>query len=269
MGVLLGQRDIHSFFSKVKNQLMKFIHIVLIALLSGFTLKAQSTSEKSIPVSSGKSVSLDFKWPELIQIKAWDKNEVKIVAKVDINKGQNDDAFQINVDNTGESVLINSEIKDYKNLPRKIVIKMDGQEYFFNTDDRNSPEIRAFEEEHGSASYSYVNYGVIMEITLEVWVPKSSPLEVYSKFGLVEIDDFSGAMNIHSKFGGIDITTVASIPIKAGTKFGEKYTNLTVPINSIQVGSHPGRWDWVQLGRNNGAVRELKSEFGNIYIRRQ
>lgn len=248
---------------------MKYIYLFILCLALSFNVQAQSTIEKTAPVRSGQKVNFDFKWPELVNVKTWDKNEVKVVAKVDINKGQNDDAFKFNIVESEGVLSIASEIENYKDLPRKIVIKMNGQEYFFNTDDRNSPEIKAFEEEHGSSSYSYVSHGVITDITVEIWLPKSVEVDIYSKFGLVEISDFSGPLMVHSKFGGIDLATAGQSSIKAGTKFGEKYTNLEVPVEPIQVGSHPGKWDWVQLGRTNGEIRELKSEFGNIYIRKQ
>ena len=76
-------------------------------------------------------------------------------------------------------------------------------------------------------------------------------------------------MKIHSKFGGIDVSTTGNQTIKAGTKFGEKYTNLEYPVKSISAGNHPGKWDWVLLGTTKASKEhELKSDFGNIYIRK-
>ena len=210
---------------------------------------------------------MDFKWPELITIKTWERNEVKLVASVDINKGQNDSAFDFDIDNSTSGVRITSFIEDFKKIPKRILIKKGGQEYYFNTDNPNSAEIKKFKKEHGDNGYDHMNFGVIIDITVEIWVPSDVQLDVYSKFGMVEVVGFAGNMKIHSKFGGVDIASSGREAIKAGTKFGEKYTNLETSIETISIGDHPGDWDWVQLGSAN-TVQEVKSDFGNVYLRK-
>ncbi len=247
---------------------MKNIACIILICMANLA-NAQSKVEKVIPVGAGQSIAMEFTWPELITIKTWNKNEIKLVARVDINRGQNDDAFKLVVDQSSSTINIASVIENYKNLPRKIVINKGGQEYFFNTDDHNSPEIIKFKEDYGSANFNYTQYGVIMDITLEIWIPENVSLEVKSKYGMVEVLGFNGDMKIHSKFGGIDVSSSGNQQIKVGTKFGEKYTNLTNSIKSVSVGNHPGKWDWVMIGASNSSgSQELKSEFGNIYIRR-
>ena len=247
---------------------MKSVQILLVVILLTNLSFAQTTFEKSVQVNPGQEVKFEFTWPELVIFRTWDKGEIKIVAKVVINRGQNDDAFNIAVNQASDNIMIASIIEDYKNLPRKIIINKDGQEYFFDSDDRNSPEIRTFKKENEGSKYNYMQEGVIIDIVVEVWVPNNISIDVYSKFGLIEVVNFPGKLTAHSKFGGIDLATNGSIAIKAGTKFGEKYTNLTSNVTSLQVGSYPGKWDWVQLGKPDGSLTELKSEFGNIYIRK-
>ena len=147
---------------------------------------SQTKIEKVVPIKQGKNVNFDFTWPELITFKTWTGNEVKLVASVEINKGQNDDAFKFTVEEVANEVHIATFIENYKDIPRKIVIRKVGQEYFFNTDDTNSAEIRKFKEENGEGGYDYINHGVIMDITLEVWVPNNISIDVYSKFGMIE-----------------------------------------------------------------------------------
>jgi hypothetical protein len=248
---------------------MKSIIGLLIVICTWHISYGQTKIEKIVPVKEGQNINFDFTWPELITFKTWTGTEVKLVATVEINKGQNDNAFKFKVDQSSSETHIASFIENFKSLPRKIVIRKGGQEYFFNTDDTNSPEIRKFKEENGEGGYDYINHGVIMDITLEVWVPNNISIDVYSKYGMIEVLGFTGNMKVHSKFGGIDVSTTGNQPIKAGTKFGEKYTNLEYPIRSISVGNHPGKWDWVQLGATKSSKKhELKSDFGNIYIRK-
>lgn len=263
-----GRETSQQVRGKLKTQqiMQRIICLIIVAYWANLA-QAQSKVEKLVPVQAGQTVNMDFKWPELITIRTWDKNEVKLVASVDINKGQNDDAFVFEVNETSSGVTIASHIKNFKSLPRKILIKKDGQEYFFNTDDHSSPEIQKFRNEYGNDGYDYMNVGVIMDITVEIWLPSNANLDVYSKFGLVEVLGFGGKMLIHSKFGGVDVSSSGKPAIKAGTKFGEKYTNLTGEIKTISLGSHPGSWDWVLLGSGT-AKQEVKSDFGNVYLRK-
>ena len=244
--------------------------ICLILLVGQVHLSfGQTKIEKVIPVKLGQVINFEFTWPELITIKPWTGSEVKLVASVEINKGQNDEAFKFTIDEAADEIHVSSFIENYEDIPRKIVIRKGDQEYFFNTDDTNSLEIRNFKKENGSSGYDYINHGVIMNISLELWIPNNISIDVYSKYGMIEALGFSGNMKLHSKFGGIDVSTNGNQAIKAGTKFGEKYTNLGYPIKTIAAGIHPGKWDWVLLGNTKSSMEhELKSDFGNIYIRK-
>ena len=230
----------------------------------------QTKVEKTVPVKSGQKVSFIFTWPELIKVETWDKNEVGIEADVTINNGQNDDSYRLNITSNGNAILIESEIQNHDQLPRKIMIKKDGETYFFDTDDMHSPAIKQFKDEHGDIGYDYTMHGVLKEIYVTIKVPQSISLDIEAKFGMVEVRGFNGEMNIHSKFGGIDVAVGNSDnTLRAGTKFGEKYTNLEGDFETIAVGAGPGKWDWVSYPAGGGGkMQELKSEFGNIYMRK-
>ncbi|HNP19244.1 MAG TPA: hypothetical protein PKL31_12465 [Fulvivirga sp.] len=247
----------------------KIISLILLAGVANFAL-CQTRINKTIATKNGQNVSMNFTWPDLIQVNTWDKNEIKIEALVSINQGQNDGAFKLQMDEAGGSLNIYSEIENHETLPKKIMIRSGGEEYFFNTDDRNSPEVVRFLEEKGSSGYEFMNYGVIKDIKLVVHVPANINLDIYSKYGMVEVVGYTGNLHVHSKFGGVDVTVpVAKNTIKAGTKFGKKYTNLDQKFDVIAFGDSPGKWDWVSCAINGGgAEQEFKSEFGNIYIRK-
>lgn len=242
--------------------------IIALIIWVGWTSIAYSQVkiEKSETVKSGETIHMDFTWPELINVKTWEKNEVKVVAMATINKGENDDAFELDISRTDNGVSISSLIRNMDNLPKKIVIKKDGQEYYFDAEDDDG--LAAYRDKHGKGG-TQIQHGVIMEITIEVYVPNSVTLDIYSKFGMVEIEKFEGELFAHSKFGGLDITPGKKGVIKVGTKFGNKYSNLDKPLTTISFGDHPGKWDWVSYNLNGGSgtKQEVKSEFGNIYIR--
>lgn len=231
---------------------------------------SQKRIEKTISVESGQKVEMDFKYPELINISTWDKSEIEIVALVSINQGENNDAFEL-IDSTDETVRISSNIKDFKNLPEKITLKYQGEEYYFNTSNWNSPEIRKFKaDKGGDASYEYMYKGVRVDITIQVKVPKDIVLEVYSKHGLVEVVGFTKDMEIDSKFGGIDVSMASDVSaaLSVRTKFGEVYSNLDTEFISYD-NQRIGHWITMEGQLSNGkSAHSFRSEFGNVYLRK-
>jgi hypothetical protein len=238
-------------------------------VFSIYFAQSQTIIEKNIPVNSGQKVVMNFERPELINITTWDKNEISIKAEVSINYGANDDAFEIEI-TRGNQLEISSTIKDYDNLPSKIVIKHNGKEYFFDTDDRHAPEVEKFLEEVGSDGYQYLQFGVIIDIVLHISVPKDLALDVDAKYGMVELIGFTNDLNVHSKFGGIDVSVASNVNtlIQVKTKFGETYSNLDV-VYSGNTPDHPGNWQTLEAEVNDPKNKQfLRSEFGNIYIRK-
>lgn len=245
---------------------MKRIIALIIWVVWTSTAYSQTTIEKSEVVNTGETISMDFTWPELINVKTWDKNEVKVVVMATINKGENDDAFELNIEKTGSGIGISSLIKNMDDLPRKILIKKGSNEYYFDAEDDEG--LSAFRDKYGKGG-TQIQHGVITEITIQIYVPTNVKLDIYSKYGLVEIVNFEGELFAHAKFGGVDITAGTKGTLKAGTKFGNKYSNLDRPLTTISLGDHPGKWDWIsyKLNGSEGVKQEVKSEFGNIYIR--
>ncbi|MEP5613893.1 MAG: hypothetical protein ABJP45_16700 [Cyclobacteriaceae bacterium] len=248
---------------------MRNLFFLLIAVGFGNLAQSQTRVEKTVAVQPGQKVEMNFKRPELISIKTWDQDEIKIVASVTINNGENDDAFEIRVSD-GDQLTISSLIKNFEDLPRKIMIRYKGEDYFFNTSDRNAPEVRKFREQNGN-SYEYMQNGVIMEISLEIMVPKGISLDVDAKFGLVEMVGATKEIEINSKFGGIDVSVdqPTSKAMEVRTKFGEVYSNLDMTF-STRDRYEVGRWVTLEgKGRGTGTSQYFESEFGNVYLRKR
>lgn len=247
------------------------LRIITAILLTVWTNTAftQTSITKAVPLNNIGKIELDFTWPELITIQGWDKNEIKIEGSVAINQGQNDEAFKLKVQESDGSLKISSYIENHDRLPKKILIRKNGEEHFFNTDDKNAPEIVKYREENGS-SFDYMSHGVIKDISLTIYVPTSILLDAYCEYGLIELRNLSGELSAASKYGGIDISVnTLDKKLKVGTRFGEKYSNLSQDLTSITFGDHPGEWDWISYGTSkNSEIQELQSEFGNIYIRK-
>ncbi len=247
------------------------LFLIALVVLSITTL-AQTKIEKTIPVRSGQILNMDFEFPELIKLQTWDKNEVLIKGEVSINKGENDDAFELLVNQSGNKIEVSTNLKDKENIPRRIVIKKGDTEYFFKAKDTNDPEVQKFLEDNGR-QYAYMSNGIIKEITLEIFVPKGMETIVESKFGLVEVKNFQAPLKVSSKFGGVDasITERTTGELTARTEFGEILTNLDVKFNSdnkIPDGHHHDRLTVVSAKPGTGPNYEFESKFGKVYLRK-
>lgn len=248
---------------------MQYI-ITTLLVLAGHLLFAQSKINQSFDASSAKKINLYFKYPELVKIVSWDKNEVLITGTVNINNGENDANFKLKPSAANGELTVSSEIEGLEDLPERITIKKNGTVYTFNTSDWNSPEIRKFLDEHGS-EHEYISRGVFHEIKLEVFVPRNVALEAEAKYGLIELSGLQGPAKITAKYGGIDINIPdgSKADMVARTKYGEIFTNLELSVEAAPE-IYEDKWMVVSARLNGGgSTLDLESKYGNVYIRRQ
>lgn len=236
------------------------------------SLFAQKNLNKSIDANDTRTIHMDFKYPETIKISSWDKPEVQITGHVMINNGENDEAFTINYEKESTDLYISSEIKGLDELPKRIMIRKDGENYYFPTDDYNDPKVQQFLKENGD-NHQYQMHGVIKEITLDILVPRNTELKVVAKYGLVELKDITAPVEVDAKYGGIDlsISPTLSRNVTARTKFGEIYSDLDFKVDKeLSEGGEYFKWTTVAAQLNGGGTKcLLTSKFGNVYIRKQ
>src|SRR3954467_7882683 len=115
------------------------IKIVIFSILTSVAA-AQTPVEKTIMVQPGQKLTLDFDQPE-IKLSTWDKKEIAIKGTASINRGENDNAFDLQVSTVGQEIRITSVIKDKENVPQRIMIKKGDTEYFFKAKDFKDPEV--------------------------------------------------------------------------------------------------------------------------------
>src|ERR1043165_4411425 len=101
--------------------------MVLMIMMTGQALLAQSSINKSFSVQPGQKINFFFDHPELIKFSTWDKNEVNISGSVSVNGGENDDAFNLSSSADGGVVNIRGEMKDLKSLPHRYTVVRDGR----------------------------------------------------------------------------------------------------------------------------------------------
>lgn len=244
--------------------------LILGLIVLSVTVFAQTKIEKVVPVQAGQKLAFDFDYPELIKIQTWDRKEVLIKGTVSINKGENDEAFELVTQTNGNSVNVSSTIKDMDNLPKRIVIKKGDTEYVFKGKDYKDPEVKKFLEEHGG-NYTYMSSGVIKEIQLEIFVPAGMETSILAKYGLVEVLGFNAPLTVEAKYGGVDATINARATgeLVARTHYGEILTNLDLAFDSSKDGdSNYNKWTQISVKPGSGPRYMLESKYGKVYLRK-
>ena len=239
------------------------ITVVLTALLAPTPDFAQTQINKSIPVSAGQSVLLHFDYPELVSVSTWDKNEVSVQGTVSINNGESDDAFELFTTSSGNTVSIRNEIKNIKSLPQRYTIVDGTQKITF----KDRAELKKYQEQNGR-QFDVMSCGVDMEIVLEIKVPRNVKTKVESIYGMVEIKDFSGPLDVEATYGGVDAAlTERSIGmITAQTNYGEIYTNFDTKFGGDKIEKH--FHTNVSAKPGSGPEYSFESKYGNVYLRK-
>jgi hypothetical protein len=230
---------------------------------------AQTKIEKNIPVQAGQKLVMNFDYPELIKVQTWDQDRVLIRGDVSINRGENDDAFDLQVNTTPKEVTVTSILKNKESIPQRIMIKKGGTEYYFKARDYNDPEVQKFLEENGR-EYTYMSNGVIKEIELEIFIPKNIETVIDAKYGLVEVKGFEAPLTIFSKYGGIDASIISRSTgeIIARTRYGEILTNLDIKFNSGPDFEKFDKWTEISARPGTGPRFSLESKYGKVYLRK-
>lgn len=237
--------------------------VVAIVLMLPGVLRAQTELNRTFPVQSGQKLNMHFDYPELIRVTTWDRNEISVQGTVDINGGENDEAFQVDVSASGNTIDVNGYIKGLRDLPERITVMRDGQKMIF----RNKEEWNKYQNEHGR-SYNMISMGPAIDITLEIMVPRNMVTRVESVYGMVEVKNFAAPLTVEATYGGVDaaLSEKGTGEVRAETNYGEIFTNL-----DTKFASEPTNGDfhtYVSARPGNGPRYRFESKYGNVYLRK-
>ena len=248
----------------MKSRILTLIGLCLV------TLAVQSQEEvvtKSFPVKESDKITLEFKYPELVQIKTWDKNEVQIKATLYINDGKDNNSFELTSKVNRDGLSISSEIKGidkFKNTSYYIGRDSDDEDDEDVMISKNGTNITIGNGKPGTHN------GVRISVVLEVTVPKDAELLVNAQYGMVEGIDLPKTLSIQAKYGGADITlTEASIgSLWAATSWGQIYANLSQEM-TIGGNDMPGKEMTARIKGGSGkSAIKVDSEYGNVFLRK-
>ena len=238
--------------------------LLILAMATPLTEYAQTIINRSIPVKSGQTIQMHFDYPKLIRVTSWDKNEISIQGHVSINAGENDDAFVLENSLQGNIIKVDSEIRDLKNLPQRITVTSDGQKMMF----RDKEAYNKYRAEQGR-NFSSMSWGPDIEIDLEVKVPRNVHTEITSVYGMVEVKDFTGPLNVDATYGGIDAALLerAVGELTAQTNYGQIYSNLDIKFAGGQI-TTKDFYMQVSARPGSGPKYNFESRYGNVYLRK-
>jgi hypothetical protein len=238
---------------------MRFL--IMILLVVGQAVLAQTAVNKNFPVQSGQKLYLFFDHPELVKVTTWDKNEVVVSGSVSINNGENDDAFGLTSSTSNGILNIRGEMINMKSLPHRVTVYRDGQKITF----KNNEEYKKYAAENGR-DFNMMSNGVDIEITLEVKVPKNMITEVKSVYGMVEVRNFEGPIDVTSTYGGVDaaLNAKATGELRAETNYGTIYSNLDIKFAGEEKNFHIV----VTAKPGTGPSQSFESKYGNVYLRK-
>jgi hypothetical protein len=240
---------------------MKATYFLL--FIAGQACLAQTTISKNFSVVPGQKISLYFDYPKLIKVSTWEKNEVSITGSVSINDGENDDGFELTSSSTGPVLQIRGEITNIKNLPHRITIYRDGKKITF----KDKSEYKKYAAESGN-DYSMMNTGIDIEIALEVKVPENSSTLLKSVYGIVEVRNFQGPIEVEATYGGVDASLDAQSTgeLVAETNYGQIYSNLNV---KFEGGAEKNFHSLIIARPGIGPKQSFESKYGNVYLRKE
>ena len=220
---------------------------------------AQSIIEKRYPTSKDQPVTLKFSYPK-VKVSSWDRNEIYVRAVVNINNNRQNDRFEL-LDRSVEGRLIIRDSIDTKGIDQQYYVEINGVKKHFET----RADFENYREAHKDekiAAYSTTD----MNIQIEVKLPVKDYITLQSKFGLVEIESYSGPLTVQTEFGKIDAklqeTNVGKI--KLSNHYGKIYSDFNLkPIEKEDKAFYTS----ITALPGTGPAYDLSSRFGNIYLR--
>ncbi|PZU82163.1 MAG: hypothetical protein DI529_14995 [Chryseobacterium sp.] len=238
---------------------MKRLVIFVMTLVFGL-ITAQIQINKSFPATKNQNISLKFDYPQLIKISTWDKDEVQISGTVNINDNENNDAFQVKESKEGNSLIIEGSVSGIDNIPRRITVQKGNEKLTFKTKE----DYQQYCKTNG-VTFNTMSNGVDIDIELEIKVPKSLKTQIEAKYGLVEVKNFGGEINVNATYGGIDATIKNIGKLSAETYYGQIYSNLETKFAGKDSDDF---YTLVTTTLGNGPQYSLESKYGNIYLRK-
>ena len=208
---------------------MKTILIAVSILLCTSFSYAQKSVSKTINTKSGQEVNFDFDRAD-VKFTTWNKNEISISGTAKINNGEYDDAFTIKVKEIDGEWNISTFLKNECDIPQMISMTKDGVTTYKKMDKKNKNWNGWDNVNEQGEKYDNVNIGIIAEIELEIRVPQNIAMNIKSKFGDIDVENFQGKLYVKNTHGHIN--AVFPKPIRKDVSLTSTHSFVDVSVTS-------------------------------------
>lgn len=238
---------------------MKNLFVCICCALS-FGVHAQSTITRTYPIKAGEKLNFKFDYPT-VKISTWDKNEVSIIANVNLDDAEKNDYLSLNRQTAEGAATIDGHI-NFNKLPMIYSVTRNGVKTIYKT----KAEYQLAANEKG---VQYSSEGPDIHVAMEIKVPAGCATKINDTYGIVEIKNFNAPITVDDTYGGVDATlnTAQTGKIKASTQYGQILTNLDVKITAHEKRDY---FNSITADPGNGKHPvTLTSDYGKIYLRKQ
>lgn len=228
-------------------------NLILSALfsLTLTSVSAQKIIDKKLPYESGKTVNLNLRFGDSIQVRYWDKQEVSVHMTVKINQNKLNDAFVVTTSSTADEMVIKTDLdKDRLKEGKGEDCPGTSKSTWRTSDSKNE-------------------YYVCSEIIYEVNLPRQAKLKLETINGNIDIKGATTTVFAKTISGYVDMSWPkskgANVAMKTIT--GEVYSDLDIDFGNKKE-KNPIVGYQLQ-GKLNGGGPDvtLESISNNVYLR--
>ncbi|MCF0073901.1 hypothetical protein LZD49_25700 [Dyadobacter sp. CY261] len=227
----------------------KILLLAMLGMACGPAM-AQKIIDKKLPYESGKTVNLNLRFGDSIQVRYWDKPEVSVHMSVKINQNKLNDAFLVTSNTTAEEIILKTDF-DKEKLKEGKGEDCPGQKSTWRNDDGKN------------------SYYVCSEINYQVTLPRNAKLKLETINGNIDIQGATASVAAKTISGYVDMTWPrskgANVAVKTIT--GEVYSDLDIDFgNKKEKNPIVG---YLLEGKFNGGGPDVKLESisNNVYLR--
>jgi hypothetical protein len=231
---------------------MKNISLLIILAFFSSPLFAQKIIQNKLPYTAGKTVNLNLKFADSIQVRYWDKSEVSVRIAVTINQNKLNDALLVTTGNTTDEVILKT---DFDN---ELLKEGKGEDC--------PKEKSSWNSEDGKHRYY-----VCSDINYQVFLPREAKLKLETINGNIDIQGATTTVEAKTISGFVDMSwpRAKGVNVAMKTITGEVYSDLNIDfINKRQKDPIVG---YLLEGTSNGGGPEVRLESisNNVYLRKK
>ena len=262
-------------------------HLIILTLIFVHVLSAfgqEGYHKHSCPSQGVVLLTIDAEYGDLV-FQAWDREEISIEGEVKINGQANSQVFNIeqNVKKGNLYVSIEAEITDDMRI--YTINKKDGTTIY-----KKGKDLVIQECDPKDIESQY--YGVEVDATFVIKLPRDLALNVSSTYGDIVVNDYFKDLEVENTYGSVDakftelpaaakislnstyshvdvsILQSTNAELRLKTEYGQVFTDLDFEsdFSSKSRSSNFGQDISAVLNNGNGLI-ELKANYSNIYLR--